>query len=374
MTKKPVKIVYIISNINKAIAFEWIAEELDKTKFELNFILLNPKESYLEEYLNKLNINVKRINYNSKRDIPLSILRIIYFLLLNKPSVVHTHLFDASFIGLIAAKLCGIKKRIYTRHYSTYHHDFFPNAVKWDKLNNKFATRIIAISEVVKDVLISKEGVAPEKISLVYHGFKLNKFSEYDNDVIEKLKSKYNPTNKRPVIGVISRFTELKGIQFIIPAFSKLLNQYPDALLLLFNASGDYEKEINKLLSELPKETYLKVVFENEITSIYHLFDVFIHVPINDTIEAFGQTYIESMASGIPLIATKSGIGNEILINNDNSIVVPYKNSEAIYKAIALLFSDSELKNKITNNAKNTVAQKFEIHVMIEKLETIYLQ
>jgi glycosyltransferase involved in cell wall biosynthesis len=80
------------------------------------------------------------------------------------------------------------------------------------------------------------------------------------------------------------------------------------------------------------------------------------------------------MASGIPLIATKSGIGNEILINNDNSIVVPYKNSEAIYKAIALLFSDSELKNKITNNAKNTVAQKFEIHVMIEKLETIYLQ
>lgn len=374
MTKKPVKIVYIISNINKAIAFEWIAEELDKTKFELNFILLNPKESYLEEYLNKLNINVKRINYNSKRDISLSILRIIYFLLLNKPSVVHTHLFDASFIGLIAAKLCGIKKRIYTRHYSTYHHDFFPNAVKWDKLNNKFATRIIAISEVVKDVLISKEGVAPEKISLVYHGFKLNKFSGYDNDVIEKLKSKYNPTNKRPVIGVISRFTELKGIQFIIPAFSKLLNQYPDALLLLFNASGDYEKEINKLLSELPKETYLKVVFENEITSIYHLFDVFIHVPINDTIEAFGQTYIESMASGIPLIATKSGIGNEILINNDNSIVVPYKNTEAIYKAIALLFSDSELKNKITNNAKNTVAQKFEIHVMIEKLETIYLQ
>jgi glycosyltransferase involved in cell wall biosynthesis len=374
MTKKPVKIVYIISNINKAIAFEWIAEELNKTKFELNFILLNPKESYLEEYLNKLNINVKRINYNSKRDIPLSILRIIYFLLLNKPSVVHTHLFDASFIGLLAAKLCGIKKRIYTRHYSTYHHDFFPNAVKWDKLNNKFATRIIAISEVVKDVLISKEGVAPEKISLVYHGFKLNKFSEYDNDVIENLKIKYNPTNKRPLIGVISRFTELKGIQFIIPAFSKLLNQYPNALLLLFNASGDYEKEINKLLSELPKETYLKVVFENEITSIYHLFDVFIHVPINDTIEAFGQTYIESMASGIPLIATKSGIGNEILINNDNSIVVPYKNSEAIYKAIALLFSDSELKNKITNNAKNTVAQKFEIHVMIEKLETIYLQ
>jgi len=340
----------------------------------LNFILLNPKDSYLETYLNKLNINVKRINYNSKRDIPLSIIRILYFLLLNKPSVVHTHLFEASFIGLMAAKLCGIKKRIYTRHYSTYHHDFFPNAVKWDKLNNKLATHIIAISEVVKNVLISMEGVDSEKISLVYHGFKLNEFSESNNEAIENLKKKYNPFNNRPVIGVISRFTELKGIQHIIPAFSKLLYQYPNAFLLLFNASGDYEKEINKLVSELPLETYLKVVFENDITSIYHLFDIFIHVPINSTIEAFGQTYIESMASGIPIIATKSGIGNEILINNENSIIVPFKNSEAIYKAIVLLINDSALKIKITNNAKNTVAQKFELHLMIEKLESIYLQ
>lgn len=367
------QITYIVSNINKAIAFEWICEQLNKNDFELSFVLLNDGSSYLEEYLIKSKIKVFRIKYKSKKDIPLAIFKLSYYLKKNKTEIIHTHLFDASFIGLVSAKFCGIKKRIYSRHYSTYHHEFHPNAVKWDKFNNTLATHIVAISNVVKDVLIEKEKVKHEKISVIYHGFKLNEFLKFNKEIINNLKRKYNPCHKRPVIGVISRFTELKGIQYVIPAFSKLLNEYPNALLLLFNTSGDYQKEIDKLLSELPNKSYQKVVFENEITSIYHLFDIFIHAPINSTIEAFGQTYIESMASGTSLIGTKSGIANEILIDNYNSIVVPYKNSEAIYQSIFLLLTNSKLKHTLSKNAIKTVAEKFELQSMIEKLETLYL-
>lgn len=370
----PIKITYIVSNIDKAIAFEWISEVLDKNKFELNFILLTSKESYLEKHLNKLNIKVKRINYNSKQDIPFAILQIIYILLLNRPSVVHTHLFDASFVGLIAAKFCGIKKRIYTRHYSTYHHQYFPSAVKWDKLNNRLATHIVAISKVVEDVLVEKEQVKPEKISVIYHGFKLDAFFKKNTEFIQLLNRKYNPLNKYPVIGVISRFTELKGVQYIVPAFKDILIDKPDALLLLFNASGDYENKINKQLEELPATSYKKIVFENEITSLYHLFDVFIHVPINSTIEAFGQTYIECMASGVPLVATKSGIANEILINKENSIVIDYQNSDEIYQAIRLLFNNHDLCDRITRNGKKIIEEKFQLTSMIRKLENLYLQ
>lgn len=367
------QITYIISNINKAIAFEWICEQLNKNDFELSFVLLNDGSSYLEEYLIKSKTKVLRIKYKSKKDIPLAIFKLIYFLKKNKTEIVHTHLFDATFVGLIAAKFCGIKKRIYTRHYSTYHHDFFPNAVKWDKLNNNLATHIVAISQVVKDILILKEDVRPEKISMVYHGFKLNEFSENNIKVTEELNIKYNPLNKRPVIGVISRFTELKGVQYIIPAFKEVLKDKPDALLLLFNAFGDYDNYINRQLEELPATSYKKVIFENEITSLYHLFDIFIHVPINSTIEAFGQTYIECMASGTPLIATKSGIANEILINKENAIIVDYQNSKEIYNAVELLLNKPLLSTLITNNARVIINEKFQLKTMVEKIEKLYL-
>lgn len=367
------KVTYIISNINKAIAFEWICEQLNKDDFELSFVLLNNGSSYLEEYLVKSKIKYFKIKYKSKKDIPLALFKLIFFLKKNKTEIIHTHLFDASFIGLIAAKFCGIKKRIYTRHYSTFHHEFHPNAVKWDKFNNKLATHIVAISDVVKDVLIDKEKVKLDKISVIYHGFKLNEFSVNNNKIIEDLKIKYNLSNKYPVIGVISRFTELKGVQYIIPAFKDLLKSNSNALLLLFNATGDYEREIDKLLSEIPIESFKKILFENEITSLYHLFDVFIHVPINYNIEAFGQTYIECMASGIPLIGTKSGIANEILINKENAIIVDYQNSKEIYNAVELLLNSPLLSTIITNNARAIVNEKFQLKTMVEKLEKLYL-
>ena len=77
--------------------------------------------------------------------------------------MVHTHLFEASLLGLSAAKFTRVKRRIYTRHHSTYHHEYYPKAIKYDRLINFLATEIVAISNNVKEVLRRKEGVAENK-------------------------------------------------------------------------------------------------------------------------------------------------------------------------------------------------------------------
>jgi len=83
-------------------------------------------------------------------------------------------------------------------------------------------------------------------------------FSNINNEDIELIKTKYNFEGYNPVIGVISRFTEWKGVQYIIPAFKLLLDEYPHAKLVLANATGDYENEINNLLMQLPADSYVK--------------------------------------------------------------------------------------------------------------------
>jgi glycosyltransferase involved in cell wall biosynthesis len=280
----------------------------------------------------------------------------------------------ANLIGLSAAKLAGIKSRIYTRHHSDFHHVYFPKAVKWDKYCNYLATKIVSISDVVTNILVQKENVTNEKIIKIWHGFDVNGFINPNQSSVEVLKLKYNHNNKYPLIGVISRFTHWKGVQYIIPAYKQFLKEYPNALLLLFNGVGDYETEIDLLLKEIPNQSYIKVHFENDITNLYNVFDAFIHAPISSSVEAFGQTYVECMLSGKPLIATKSGIGNEILLNNENCLEVPYKNSLAIYEALIKIFSDNLLLNNITKNAKNSVVEKFSINTMINKLHNLYLQ
>ncbi len=368
------KITYIISNVSKAIAFEWIADRIDRARIELQFILLNPGPSYLEEYLHSKGFRVDRILYTGKKQMPLAILKCSRILKKTKPDIVHCHLIDANMVGLTAAKLCGIKQRLYTRHHATFHHEYFPHAVKWDRYCNKLATHIIAISENVRQVLMQQEQVPAQKITTIYHGFDLASFRQIDPEKIRTLGAAYNPGSRSPVIGVISRFIELKGVQYIIPAFQRLLLDYPNALLLLFNAKGDYETTLNAMLKALPEESYKKIPFENDIVSLYHLFDVFVHVPVNAKIEAFGQTYIECLASGVPLIATKSGIGTEILQHKQNSWIVDYRDANEIYEALKGLLADQNLKNQMIDQGFRTVQENFAIETMIKKLESLYLQ
>ncbi len=367
-----IKTTYIVSNINKAIAFEWIATNLPKEKFELSFLLLNPGPSELETFFLQNKVPVTRINLQGKSTYLSALFGVIRYLFKVKPAIIHCHLFDASLIGLAAGKLLGIKKRITTRHHSTYNWLYNRKGVWFDKIINSLATDIIAISENVKNVLIQNEKVNEGKISLIHHGFDLKAFQQIGKDRIQLIHQKYNPNKKSPVIGVISRWIEWKGIQYIIPAFRKLLVDYPDALLVLANANGPYKNEIKELLSKLPKNSYQVIPFENDLFALYQLFDVYVHAPINPQIEAFGQTYVEALAAGIPSVFTLSGVAQEFVKHKKNALVVPFKNSDEIYNNIKKLLEDKSLQKNLIEKGRDSV-QLFLLKNMINKLAHLYL-
>lgn len=365
-------ITYIISDVNKALAFEWIAGRLDKEKILLTFILLNHGPTELEDHLRKMGLTVYRVPCTGKKNWPVAVVKVYRILKKIKPNVVHCHLITANIIGLSAARLAGIKKRIYTRHHSSLHHTYFPKGVWWDKLSNKLATDIVAISREVKKILIDWEKVPGRKVHLIPHGFLLQDFEQVSEERINAFRNRWDLTEEINVIGVISRWTEWKGIQYIIPAFEKFLTKNSNAVLLLMNAQGDYENKITGLLKNIPKINYRIIKFEKDIAAAYQAMDIFVHVPVDNHSEAFGQIYIEALAAGIPSIFTLSGIAPDFIVNEQNALVVPFKNAEAIYDALLRLSGDKDLRRYLSVNGKKSVQEKFALTQMISSLEKLY--
>jgi len=366
------RVTYIISDIDKALAFEWIAKYLDKNAFELSFILLLQEPAYLETYLKEAGIPCHSIYYRSKKDFPGVVWKLLRLLWSIRPAVVHCHLFTASLLGLTAAKLIGIRKRIYTRHHSDYHHRYFPGGIKWDKWCNMLATHIVAPSKAVRDVLVNMEGVNLDKVVIIHHGFELDYFRKTDPGKVSGLAEQYETAGHFPIVGVISRFTELKGIQYIIPAFQRLLLQYPEAKILFFNARGDYERVLLGMLSELPERSYSLIPFENDLASAYQLMDIFIQASTDYSIEAFGQTYVEALAAGIPSVFTLSGIAQDFIEDDKNALVVPFKDSDAIFSAMTRLLGDKGLRDRLRQDGMISVQSRFELKNMIAGLEELY--
>lgn len=367
------KLVYIISQVSHSRLFEWTADLLSREKYELCFILLHKSDSPFETYLRNAGFSVYRIPYNSKSDLPSCVRKIRSILRKEKAQIVHTHLFEGGLAGSLGAKLAGIKRRIHTRHDAMIHHDFHPSAVKYDRITNKMSTDIIAITKSVAHILRQLERVPPEKIHIIHHGFKLSEYAQVSDDRIETAQQKYfKGTPAGPVIGVVSRFIEWKGIQYIIPAFKQVLEEFPQAHLLLCNAQGPYEQVLLGQLKALPPTSYTRVIFENDMAAVYKLMNVFVHVPVDEKSEAFGQVYIEAMAAGVPSVVTKSGIAADCMLDGENSLCVSFRNSEAIATGITRLLRDDNLSTRLSSEAALMVFKEFGIERMITELEKLY--
>jgi glycosyltransferase involved in cell wall biosynthesis len=276
---------------------------------------------------------------------------------------------------MIASWLARVPGRIVTRHYSDYHHVYNPSAVTYDKIINRCATVIIAISQNVWNILVKMENVSPKKVRLIHHGISFEDYAPgaVSAESINAIKEKYEIGNRYPVIGMISKFVEWKGIQYVIPAFSRLLEFHPDAVLVLANAHGPYRDEVLKLLKHIPEENYRLIRFEDDITALYKSFDLFVHVPVATTSEAFGQVYLESLASGIPSVFTLSGVAPEFLKHGESCLVVPFRNSEAIYDALLYLINHPQKADELRVRGNEAVKRLFDVRIKFTKLELIYL-
>ena len=327
------RIVFIASGVDRARTWEWLIEHLHG-RVELRFILLNEEDSHFERVARERWPHVARVTYRSPKDLPRAFFQVWRLLVKWAPDAVHVHLKVAGLIALPAAAVAGVKERIYTRHHSTYHHEYFPKAVKQDRFISRCATSIVAVSAVVEEVLTDLEGVDPDHIQTIHHGFDLDRAREVSSEAIQRMTEAYNPSGRSPVIGVVSRYERLKGVEYTVEAFGRLLVTHPNALLLLAGAYGPDEEAIRRVLQTLPEASYVEVEFEPDIFALYRLFDVFVHVPIDRKSEAFGMIYVEALAAGVPSIVTLSGVATEFIEADRQALVVPYRDGPAIYEAL----------------------------------------
>jgi len=215
------------------------------------------------------------------------------------------------------------------------------------------STTIIATCSNVRDCLTDLESVDPTKVRTLEYRLGTEGFRHVSEERLAAVRSRYNLLSTQRIVGMITRFAWWKGVEYGIEAFTRFLQIDPDAVLVIAKAVGPHEPVVRPLLDSIPKRNYRLIEHEQDVEALYNTFDALMHLPVTAGVEAWGQVYVESMAAGVPLVCTRSGIGNDLLVDGENCLVVRYRDSEATFDGLARLTSDESLRSSIIVNARN---------------------
>jgi glycosyltransferase involved in cell wall biosynthesis len=369
-----IRLLYIVAQPVRWIAFEWIARELDRREFELMFLLMNDGPPPLAPPLRALGVRYDHLQIRGRHQLGQAILFINALCRKCQIDIVHAHFTTACLAGLPGALLAGVKVRIHTRH----HAGPFPRTHRswWgalhDRSNNSFSTRIVAPSREVERALVERERVPMSKVVRIDHGFDLDSFARVPATEVTALQAKYGLSDSGPIIGVVSRYEWIKGVHLVIRAFRSLLREYPQARLVLANARGNAAKGIRRELMSLPRKSYVEIEFEQQMPALYQLFDIFVHVPLAPEHEAFGQAYVEAWASGVPSVVTPAGIAAETVKNGQEACVIEFGSSEQILAGMKSLLAAPALRQLLRRNARRLARERFALLPMVRRLENLY--
>ena len=243
-----------------------------------------------------------------------------------------------------------------------------------DKLIFYISTDIISISDVTTNLTILNSKKNKKKITKIPHGFDLKYFRNFNYLKIKNIKKKYNLNKNAFVIGVVSRLIEWKNIEVIIDSFKLFKSKYKNAILVIANAeiNSEYAKYIQRKLNSIGRKNFRLIIFENDIKHLYKSFDLFLHIPKKENLEAFGQIYVESMLLRVPSIYSNAGILTEYSNHLKNAFICNPNNKNQIFHAMEYFKKNENKKKFIIKNAYTCVKEKFSLQSHLEKLYTVY--
>jgi len=298
-----------------------------------------------------------------------------------QPDIVHTHSAKAGILGRIVAY--GIKGRwapnrpavVHTVHGLPFH----PYQSRWV---NRLYVAIEKYTAGRTDCFISVADAMTQQARAAGIGMDkeyVTAYSAIDEDAFlnpisedrrRDFRHKYGIAADAVVLVTIARLFMLKGHDYIIESAKTLAGRFPNVVWLFVgdgNLSEHYRNQLRELgLAERFKFTGLMP--PDRIPLAVQASDILVHCSLR---EGLARTLPQAMLCGRPAISFDVDGAREVVNENTGRLIEP-KNVEQLIKACAELIQDKQLRDRLGQQGRQFVKDKFAPETMVNTIEQVY--
>ena len=298
-----------------------------------------------------------------------------------KPDIVHTHAAKAGALGRRAAYKMGVKQIYHTFHGHVFHSYFgnFKTRIFKEIERNlaKKSTKIIAISEIQKRELCKIHEICPEKkIEVIPLGFNLERFNTDKDSKRKEFRKKWNLKENEIAIGIIGRLVPIKNHKFFIDAIQEVLKKSEVPIRAFIVGDGEEKQNIvnyikNKNLDfslNYNPATFHLTSWIKEIDRVNSGMDIICLTSLN---EGTPVSLIEAQASGKPIVSTKTGGIENIVLENKTALLSEKNDLHNFSNNLLSLVNDSK-KRKLFSKYGLEKSKDFHYSQLINNMKNLY--
>jgi L-malate glycosyltransferase len=341
-----------------------LIKRLDPDRFELHLACFRRFGAFLPEVeaggwpLQTFQIE-RMVSYNTCR----RQLQFARYLCKHGIQVVHTYGWYANVFGIPAARLAGVPVRIASIRDMGAH--ITDNQLKVQRMVCRMATSVLVNSEAIQKWLVS-DGYASDKIHLIRNGI-VTQVPELTGSL--SIREQYGIAPDAPLVGMICRINPVKAVGDFLEAIAMVMRQHPSARFLIV---GDGEERL--AMMERARELGLgeRVIFAGLRTDAPQILPQLTISVLSSLTEGLSNTVLESMAAGVPVVATRVGGNCEIVADGETGFLVPPRNPEMLSQAICRLLSNPQLATQMGAAGKECIARNFTVETVVHQTEQLY--
>ena len=278
-----------------------------------------------------------------------------------RPSILHIHSTKAGLVGRLAIAMMRFRRpKVILTVHSFVFDERIPRRkrilVSWiERRLLRYTDRIVAVSNALKDELVTRLRLREEKIQVIHNGIAFRDLSKPEHFGIR--------------IGTIARLAPQKGVDDFLRAAAIVRKRCPQAKFVIVG-DGPFKYWLDTIVKEGGIEDCVEFMgFQRDALRIAIGWDVFV---LASTHETFGLALAEAMSQGVPVVASNVGGIPEIVDGQTTGFLAEVGDADDFADKICRLLADRELAGRMAQAGREFVRASFSAERMVSETESLY--
>lgn len=282
-----------------------------------------------------------------------------------RPHIIHGAVFEGMTMAAFSSFLTGVPVTILEETSDPQNRSKKANFLL--RLLSSQADVIQAISDNVRNYLIENTGINRKKIKVIPNGLSFSNRKEKD-ELLPSLEY-FSFLKNNFIVGFVGRlFNDHKRVSDLIMA-AKLIES--DSLKILIIGDGPDKGTLLDLVKEL--NLLDKIIFAGYQSQPEYFYSVMNILVVPSSREGFGLVAVEAMLHELPVIATKVGGLQDVVVDEETGFLIPSFSPESIANKIQILINDPELRKKMGRKGRERALHHFTAERYCHEVENLYV-